>query len=42
MLMFGSSATYLTLRRYGWSEEDFVEWLSDTLATQLLARPGRR
>lgn len=42
MLMFGSSATYLTLRRYGWSDEDFVEWLSDTLATQLLARPGRR
>jgi hypothetical protein len=42
MLMFGSSATYLTLRRYGWSEQYFVEWLSDTLATQLLARPGRR
>lgn len=41
LLMFGSSATYLTLRRYGWSEEAFVAWSTDTLANQLLVRPGR-
>jgi AcrR family transcriptional regulator len=41
LLMFGSSATYLTLRRYGWSEEAFIAWSTDTLAKQLLARPGR-
>ncbi len=41
LLMFGSSATYLTLRRYGWSEERFIEWSIDTVAKQLLARPGR-
>ena len=41
LLMFGSSATYLTLRRYGWSEERFIAWKTDTLAKQLLARPGR-
>lgn len=41
LLMFGSSATYLTLRRYGWSEERYVVWLTDSLAEQLLARPGR-
>jgi hypothetical protein len=39
--MFGSSATYLTLRRYGWTEERYAAWLTDTLAKQLLARPGR-
>ena len=42
MLMFGSPATYLTLHRYGWSDEAFIEWSTDTLAAQLLARPGRR
>ena len=41
LLMFGSSPTYLTLRRYGWSDEAFVAWSTDTLAKQLLARPGR-
>jgi len=41
LLMFGSSATYLTLRRYGWTDERFVAWSTDTLARQLLARPGR-
>jgi AcrR family transcriptional regulator len=41
LLMFGSSATYLTLRRYGWSEEAFVAWSTDTIAKQLL-RPARR
>lgn len=41
LLLLGSSATYLTLRRYGWSEEQFAAWSIDTLATQLLARPGR-
>lgn len=38
MLLFGSSATYLTLRRYGWSEARFTAWLTETLGTQLLAR----
>jgi AcrR family transcriptional regulator len=42
LLMFGSSETYLTLRRCGWSDEAFVAWSADTLAQQLLARPGRR
>ncbi len=41
LLMYGSSATYLTLRRYGWSDERFAAWSTDTLAKQLLARPGR-
>lgn len=41
LLMFGSSATYLNLQRYGWSDERFREWLTDTLARTLLARPGR-
>ena len=41
LLMFGSSATYLTLRRYGWSEQAFVAWSTDTLAKQVLAHPGR-
>jgi AcrR family transcriptional regulator len=41
LLMFGSSGPYLTLRRYGWSEARFVAWSVDTLARQLLARPGR-
>lgn len=34
--------TYLTLRSYGWSDEDFVEWATDTCASQLLADPARR
>ena len=42
LLMLSSSSTYLTLRRYGWSEEAYTDWLTDTLARQLLARPGRR
>ena len=42
VLMLSSSSTYLTLRRYGWSEEAYSDWLTDTLARQLLARPGRR
>ena len=41
LLMFGSSATYLTLRRYGWSDERFAAWSTETLARQLLARPGK-
>jgi AcrR family transcriptional regulator len=41
LLMLTSSGTYLTLQRYGWSEEKYVEWLTDALARQLLARPGR-
>ena len=42
LLMLSSSSTYLTLRRYGWSEQEYSDWLTDTLARQLLARPGRR
>jgi AcrR family transcriptional regulator len=42
LLMLSSSATYLSLQRYGWSEEKYVEWLTDTLATQLLAQPRAR
>lgn len=41
LLLFGSSSTYLTLQRYGWSDQRFCEWLTDTLARHLLARPGR-
>lgn len=41
LLMYGSSATYLTLHRYGWSDEEFIAWATDALAKQLLARPGR-
>jgi len=42
LLMLTSSGTYLTLQRYGWNEEKYIEWLTDTLARQLLAQPGRR
>jgi AcrR family transcriptional regulator len=42
LLMYGSSATYLSLIRYGWSEQRYVDWLADTLARELLARPGRK
>ena len=31
---------YLTLQRSGWHEDKYVAWLTDTLARQLLARPG--
>ncbi len=41
LLVLSGSETYLGLQRYGWSEEKYVEWLTDTLARQLLARPGR-
>lgn len=41
LLVLSSSTTYLALRRYGWSDERYAEWLTDTLARQLLARPGR-
>ena len=41
LLMYGSSATYLALVRAGWSRQQFEEWLTDTLARTLLARPGR-
>ena len=42
LMMLSSSSPYLTLRGYGWSEEQYTDWLTDTLAKQLLARPGRR
>jgi hypothetical protein len=41
LLALSSSRPYLDLLSYGWSEEKYVEWLTDVLATQLLARPGR-
>lgn len=34
--------TYLTLLSYGWTEAEFIEWATDTCATQLLATPGQR
>ena len=42
LLMLSSPATYLTLHSYRWSDDKYVEWLTDTLARQLLAQPGRR
>ena len=42
LLTLSSSATYLSLQRYGWSDEKYAAWLSDALARQLLAQPGRR
>ncbi len=41
LLMYGGSATYLALARAGWTRERFEDWLTDTLARTLLARPGR-
>lgn len=41
LLMYGSSATYLAMARAGWDRRRFEEWLTDTLARTLLARPGR-
>ncbi len=41
LLMLSASSPYLTLKRYGWSEQKYVEWLTDSLARQLLAQPGR-
>ena len=41
LLTMGSGAPYLMLREYGWTHERYVAWLADTLALQLLARPGR-
>jgi AcrR family transcriptional regulator len=42
LLMYGSSGPYLALTRYGWTEQRYLDWLTDTLARELLARPGRR
>jgi len=42
LLTLSNSGTYLELKRYGWSDDQYVEWLTDLLAAQLLARPGRR
>jgi AcrR family transcriptional regulator len=38
LLMHSSAATYLTLQRYGWSEEKYVAWLTETLVVELLPR----
>lgn len=37
LMMLSSSGPYLTLRRYGWSEEKYAAWLTETLARDLLA-----
>ena len=42
LLVYSSAATYLTLQRYGWSEQKYVAWLTDTLAAQLLPRSRSR
>src|SRR5215216_4789773 len=36
LLMYGGSATYLSMVRAGWSQERFEDWLTDTLARTLL------
>ena len=41
LLTLSASSSYLTLKSYGWSEQKYVEWLTDALARQLLAQPGR-
>lgn len=41
LLMLGSTATYLSLHRSGWSDPEIVDWLTDSAARTLLARPGR-
>ena len=41
LMMLAGGATYLSLTEYGWSLDEYAEWLGDVLATQLLARPGR-
>ena len=42
LLTVNGPQTYLTFRGYGWTDEEFVDWATDTCTTQLLARPGRR
>jgi len=37
LLMLSSSGPYLTLRRYGWSDEQYATWLAGTLTRDLLA-----
>ena len=41
LLTYGGSATYLSMVRAGWAREQYEDWLTDTLARTLLARPGR-
>ena len=42
LMTLAGQQVYLTLTGYGWPRERYVDWLADALATQLLARPGRR
>jgi AcrR family transcriptional regulator len=42
LMTLSSSANFLTLQRYGWNIEKYDQWLTDSLARELLARPGRR
>lgn len=42
LLTLSGPQCYLTLHGYGWTDEEIVDWVTDTCATQLLAKPGRR
>ncbi|TCC05899.1 TetR/AcrR family transcriptional regulator [Kribbella soli] len=37
LLMLSTSGPFLELRRYGWSDTKYAEWLTDALARELLA-----
>jgi AcrR family transcriptional regulator len=41
LLLLGGGPTYLTLTGYGWAHEQYVEFVADAAALQLLAQPGR-
>lgn len=41
MLTLAGGTTYLTLAGYGWSQQQYIDWLVDILASQLLRHPGR-
>ena len=41
LLLLAGGPTYLTLTGYGWTQPQYVDWLADAAALQLLADPGR-
>jgi AcrR family transcriptional regulator len=41
LMVLAGGPTYLALTGCGWTDEQFTDWLADTLATQLLKHPGR-
>jgi AcrR family transcriptional regulator len=41
LMVLAGGPTYLALTACGWTDDQFTEWLADTLATQLLKHPGR-